>query len=170
MMEPESHWRPDETLIDWVEEALRWPKVWELLEELPPSIQHNSAYEAELHFVPQRPDLSRRGPLWIRGRQEHGGTIFINIWLGGSVLRRAHIGNIHQDPGAGPIIRGPHIHFPTTAFSNIGTRGTRSRAYEWNVSSSLSLRDAVQSFSQHVYIIGEPDEQRRLMEEPDGLR
>ena len=53
MMEPESHWRPDETLIDWVEEALRWPKVWELLEELPPSIQHNSAYEAELHFVPQ---------------------------------------------------------------------------------------------------------------------
>ena len=167
-MDAERHWRPGEALIGWVEEAVSRAKTWQLLKELPPSFQYRIAYEAELHFGPAIPALFRRGSLWLRAHQEHSDEMLIGLWLGQTVLRRAHIGANHQEPDAGPVIRGPHIHLPTTAFPNIGTRGSRSRAYAFNIPQTASLRHAIQLFSQHVKIIGTPAETRRL-EETNGM-
>jgi hypothetical protein len=157
-----SHWRQGEGYVEWVEQAVAALKVWELLVELPPSSQHQDAYEAEVEFATPNPDLAGRGPLLLRAHGEEGGAIFISLFAGNTVLRRAHIGGSHQEPGGGPLIAGPHIHFPTNVFPNIGSRHHRSRVDPWSVPPTTSLREAIALFAREVNIIGEPQERRRL--------
>lgn len=160
------HWRPDETTVSWVEQSVRVPKYWTMLEELPPSTAHVDAYEAEVAFIGRYRDLERHGDLFLRGHQEEGGTIIISFLLGATVLRRAHIGGGHQDPDAGPYIPGPHIHFPTTAFPIISGRRARSRVHPWSVPDMISLREAVFQFAAYLNILGVPAERQRLIGGP----
>ena len=157
------HWRDGETYVDWVEKAVSAPKVWNLLEELTPSPQYGDAFEAELGFVIRSPELSARGELFLKGHQEESGSILVFLYLGSAVLRYGHVGNTHHEPDAGPLIQGPHMHYPTTMFPNIGSRRARSRASVWNISSSVTLREAIRIFARNVNIIGTPQEQRRLL-------
>jgi hypothetical protein len=161
-MTPPSHWRIGEEYIEWVERVVDAPKIWDLLVELPPSPQHQDAYEAEVEFSTPTPDLTERGLLLMRAHREEGGAIFITLFAGNTVLRRAHIGGSHQEPDAGPLIPGPHIHYPTTVFQNIGSRHARSRAYPWSTPPFTSLREAIGLFAREVGIIGDPQEHTRL--------
>ena len=156
------HWRDGETYVDWVEKAVSAPKVWDLLEELSPSPRFKDAFEAEVEFVTRLPEFSTRGDLLLRGHQEESGSILVFLYMGTSVLRYGHVGDNHQDPDAGPLIEGPHMHYPTSVFTNIGSRGPRSRALPWRVSPTISLRGAIERFAKDVNIIGTPQEQRRL--------
>ena len=79
-------------------------------------------------------------------------------------MRRGHIDGGHQEPDGGPVTFGPHIHFPTTVFREIGNQG-RSRTYSWSISPGVSLRKAVSSFAQELNIRGEPDEKPLLVRE-----
>lgn len=160
---PPSHWRLGEQYISWVERAVQTEKVWDLLVELPPSSQHLDAYEAEVEFVATDTELTRRGSLLLRANQEPGGAIFVTLYLGTTVLRRAHIGGNHQEPDGGPLIEGPHIHDLTSVFHSIGSRRARSRAYPWAVPAVVSLRRAIEFFVREVNIVGQPQEQTRLL-------
>ena len=159
-------WRPGETGIDWIEQAFDASKSWQLLQALKPSYDYRQAYEAEVFFVPTRAELEARGSLWLRAHEEEGNNQFVSLYLGTMVVRRAHIGRGHQDPEGGQFIAGPHVHFPTTAFPNIGGKGARSRAYEWrDASPTLRLREVIRLFCLHMNIVGEPSEQQRLTED-----
>lgn len=163
MMGRPSHWRIGEDYIEWVERAVETPKIWDLLVELSPSAQYQDAYEAEVEFATPNADLTERGALLLRAHREEGGAIFVSLFAGNTVLRRAHIGGSHQEPSGGPLIEGPHIHFPTNVFPNIGRRHHRSRVYPWSVLPSTPLREAIALFAREVNIIGEPQEQKRLL-------
>ncbi len=163
MLTKQAHWRVGERSIDWIEQAVDRPKSWTLLTELPPSSNHVTAFEAEVRFVTPSP-LEERGTMWLRSHEEQNGQLIVNLWQGNTVLRRAHIGANHKEPEDGPLISGPHVHFPTSAFPNISSRGSRSRAYRWDVEASLSLRLIVQLFVLHVNISSIPSEQQRLSE------
>ena len=157
-----SHWRKGEKYVDWVEMAVSAPKVWDLLKELTPSPQYVDAFEAEVEFVTRSPELSARGELFLKGHQEESGSIFVFLYMGSSVLRYGHVGDSHLEPDAGPLIEGPHMHYPTSMFANIGSRGARSRAAPWRVSPTTSLRTAIEGFAKAVNILGRPQEQQRL--------
>lgn len=167
-MNRRGHWRRGERLIEWVEESVRLSKEWRSLEESPPPSGCVAAFESELAFMERTP-LSARGDLRLRGHEELDGQVIINLWQGNVVLRRAHLGANHREPNAGPLIRGPHVHFPTSAFSNISGRG-RSRAYEWEVDTMLPLREVARLFARHVNIVENPDIQKRLGDAPNELQ
>ena len=156
------HWRDGETYVDWVKKAVFAPKVWDFLKELTPSPQYVDAFEAEVGFVTRSSELSARGELFLRGHQEESGSILVFLYMGSSVLRYGHVGDSHLEPDAGPLIEGPHMHYRTTKFPNIGSRRARSRASVWNISSSVTLREAIRIFARNVNIIGTPQEQQRL--------
>jgi hypothetical protein len=157
------HWRSGEQYIPWLEKAVEAVKTWRLLVELPPSTEHSDAYEADVEFVGDDPELARHESVLLRGHQEAGGQIFVTLFLGTTVLRRGHIGGNHQEPDGGQLIDGPHIHYPTSVFSNIGSRRARSRAYRWSVPDDVSLRQAIMLFAAEVNIFGQPEEQTRLL-------
>ena len=167
-MNRRGHWRRGERLIERVEESVRLPKEWRSLEELPPPSGCVAAFESELAFIERTP-LSARGDLTLRGHEEFDGQVIINLWQGNVVLRRAHLGANHREPNAGPLIRGPHVHFPTSAFSNISGRG-RSRAYEWEVDTMLQLKEVARLFARHVNIVENLDIQKRLGDAPNELQ
>ena len=169
MIGPSDHWRQGERPIAWVEAAVSTTKRWGLMQELPPSRSHVTAFEADVSFV-YPSHLNTRGALWLRAHEELDGQVLINLWLGNIVLRRAHIGANHQDPDNGPLVSGPHIHFPTSAFPNIAGRGSRSRAYCWDVDMTLSIRETIDLFALHTNIVFSHTEQQRLTEGPDELR
>ena len=163
-MRSSAHWRPDERLIDWVEETVSSPKIMGPLREELLSMGIVTALEAEVSFVDSNP-LASRGPMTLRAHEEYDGQMIITLWIGNTVIRRAHLGANHREPDAGPIIYGPHIHFPTSAFANIGSRGSRSRAREWDIDpSSLTLRDVIQLFAAHVNIQESSERHREIME------
>ena len=155
-------WRPGEGLIPLVENAVAAPKVWDLLVELPPSTAYLDGYEAEVEFANVDDDISRDLPLLLRGHEEVGGAIFVSLYFGNTVLRRAHIGGNHREPDGGTLIEGPHIHYPTNVFPQIGSRRARSRANLWLIPNAISLRQAIRLFAGEVNIIGQPQEQTRL--------
>ena len=157
------NWRPGEQYIQWVESAVDASKIWDLLVQLPPSSDHLDGYESEVEFAMLNAEIGRRGRLMLRGHKEIGGAIFVTLFLGNTVLRRAHIGGNHQEPDGGTLIEGPHIHYPTNIFSNIGSRRARSRAYQWSVPNDVSLRHAITLFALEVNIVGQPQEQKRLL-------
>ena len=168
-MQQQPHWRPGERPIESIEQAVAWAKAWVYLQEQPPSRFYVSALEVELVFILPDQRLASAGTLWLRGHEEQDGQIFVSLWLGSAVIRRAHLNANHREPDAGPITHGTHIHFPTSVFREIGRRG-RSRAYPWDVPDATSLRDAVRLFAQHLNVISSPDEQRRLLENSNGLQ
>lgn len=80
------------------------------------------------------------------------------------MIRRGHIDGGHQEPDAGPFIEGPHIHYPTSVFSDIGNRG-RSRVYAWSINRDVSLKEVVMRFVRDLNISGQPEEQPLLLED-----
>ena len=158
--EPNGRWRRDERLIDWMEESVRLQKEWRSFKHLPPPMGCVAAFESQVAYAERNP-LSARGNLTLRGHEELDGQTIINLWQGNIVLRRAHLGANHREPDAGRVIRGPHIHFPTSAFPNISGRG-RSRAYEWKVDTMLPLIEVAALFASHVNIVGNPDIQGHI--------
>ena len=164
-MNRRGHWRRGESLIEWVEESVRLRKAWRSLEELPPPSGCVVAFESELAFIARTP-LSARGDLRLRGHEELDGQVIINLWQGNVVLRRAHLGDNRREPNAGHLIRGPHVHFPTSAFSNISGRG-RSRAYAWEVGTMLPLNEVARLFARHVNAVGNPDILKRFGDAPN---
>ena len=80
--------------------------------------------------------------------------------------RKTELGANRREPNAGHLIRGPHVHFPTSAFSNISGRG-RSRAYAWEVDTMLPLNEVARLFARHVNIVGNPDILERFGDAPN---
>jgi hypothetical protein len=162
----ESHWRDGERLIRWVEELCSTPKVWGFLKALAPSSRYVEAWEGQVHIVTQNQRLRRREPLWLRGHREESGVKIITLAAEGGrqVLRRGHVDGGHQEPDGGPFISGPHIHFPTSVFGEIGNRG-RSRVYPWSIDHRVPLKDAMLCFASHIAVVGVPDGQAPLDEE-----
>ena len=159
----QSHWRDGEEPIAAVERAVAAEKRWGSLRQLPPSSQFDDAYEAELNFSAPDVEEEREGPLALHAHRESKGVTIIRLTLGGVLLRRAHIGGVHQEPDEGPVYYGPHIHFPTTGFGVIAGRRARSRIYGWDVPETISLWDAVAAFATQINLVGDPVElQRRL--------
>ena len=163
---PMRHWRDGENLIKWVEDVCRAPKIWYFLNALNPSSQYVEAWEAQVHIITQNRRLQRREPLWLRGHREEDGTCIITLFAEGGrhVLRRGHIDGGHQEPDAGSIVDGPHVHFPTSVFREIASRG-RSRVYPWKIDPSVSLREAILCFAHVLNITGQPEERPLLLEE-----
>ena len=163
---PRPHWRDGERLIKWVEDVCRAPKTWFLLVALDPSSQFVEAWEAQIHIVSNDRQLRRREPLWLRGHREESGTSIITLFAEGGrqVLRRGHIDGGHQEPDAGPFILGPHVHYPTSIFREIGSRG-RSRVHAWSVRRDVPLKEAMKNLAQALNITGQPEEQPLLLED-----
>ena len=78
--------------------------------------------EAQVHFITPDRQLQKREPLWIRAHQEESGVRIITLTSdgGNQTLRRGHIGGGHQCPDGGPFLAGPHIHYPTNVYQEIG--------------------------------------------------
>ena len=167
-VERREHWRRGERLIEWMEESVRLRKEWMSFEYLPPPSGCVAAFESEVAYMERNP-LSARGNLTLRGHEEIDGQAIINLWQGDIVLRRAHLGANHRETDAGRLIRGPHIHFPTSAFPNISGRG-RSRAYAWEVDAMLPLMEVALLFANHVNIVGNPDIQGRMGDAPNEFQ
>ena len=163
VIQRQDHWRNGEEPQPHVERAVAAVKRWGPLRQLPPSSNFANAYEAEL-LLTNPVDQGESEELFIlRAQEEAKGIIIIRLWQGGKLLRRAHIGGVHQEPDGGPVSYGPHIHFPTTIFSVIDSRRARSRIYEWEVPDFISLWDAMTAFAPHINLIGEPVEQQRRL-------
>ena len=161
----EPHWRDGEKLIEWVEEVCRAPMVWQSLRALKPSSRYVEAWDAQVYLITHDRQLQKREPLWLRAHQEESGVRIIKLTSNGGnqTLRRGHIGGSHQCPDGGPFLAGPHIHYPTTIYQEIGGRG-RSRACPWSVDEGVSLREAIRYFVNKMGIGGLPDEQALLLE------
>ena len=149
-----------------MEDVCRAPKTWYLLEALSPSNQYVEAWEAQVHIISTSQQLLRREPLWLRGHREESGTRIITLYAEGGrqILRRGHIDGGHQEPDAGPFVHGPHIHYPTSVFREIGGRG-RSRSYQWSINPDVSLKDAITCFSRALNITRQLGERPLLLEE-----
>ena len=162
--DPEPHWRDGERLIAWVESVCRVPKVWQSLRAIRPSSAYLEAWEAQVHFLEQPPRLQKYEPLWLRAHQEQSGVMIMTLTVDGGkqVLRRGHIGGEHQEADGGPFLNGPHVHYPTSIYGEIGNRG-RSRAYMWSIDPDVSLREAVLCFADEMRIGGLTDEQALLL-------
>lgn len=161
---PKPHWRRGERLIGWMEELYSARKFWRILNALAPSSRYEEGWEAEVYVITQ--SLQRREPLWLRGHREESGDKIITLSAAGGTyfIRRGHIGRGHQEPDGGPFYEGPHVHFPTSVFREIGNRG-RSRVYSWPIDPSVSLEEAIFCFVDHLNIEGEPSVQRSLLKE-----
>lgn len=162
MVQRQDHWRAGEGPQPLVERAVAAEKGWGVLHQLPPSTELADAYEAELHLGEPDTELERMGSFFLQAHQEHNGAIFIRLWHGERLLRRAHIGGGHQEPDHGPYFPGPHIHFPTTVFRVIDSRRAGTRVYDWSVPESISLRDAITGFAVEIDLVGEPVERKKL--------
>ena len=149
-----------------MERAVAARKAWGVVHQLPPSSYFVDAYEAGLFFVDDLEDVQSNGPLLLRAHEEIKGTIIIRLTQGDLLLRRAHIGGIHQEPDDGPVFYGPHVHFPTTVFGSIEGRRARSRIYGWDVPESIPLWDAVMAFADEINLVGYPTVQQRRL--PEG--
>lgn len=165
------HWRAREQPIRWVEHVCDAPKAWGLLVALPPKAAHLEEWEAQIHLLTQDQRLRQWEPLWLRAHREESGAMIVSLFAqgGAQVLRRGHIGGGHQEPDAGPFLEGPHIHFPTTVFREVGSRGGRSRVYPWRVDHGVSLREAITSFADALGIMGQPEERPPLFGESHGV-
>ena len=163
---PRPYWRDGEQLIRWVEEVCEAPKIWYLLEALGPSSQYVEAWEAQVHIISTSRQLQRREPLWLRGHREESGSCIISLSAEGGrqVLRRGHIDGGHQEPDAGPFVDGPHVHYPTSVFREIGNRG-RSRSYQWSIDPEVSLKEAIICFSRALNITRQLGERPLLLED-----
>ena len=163
---PLPHWRKGEKLISSIEELCSAPKVWKLLEALKPSSDYVEAWEAQVYIATENRRLRNKEPLWFRAHREASGTCILTLAAEGGrhVLRRGHIDGGHQEPDGGPYIEGPHIHFPTTVFRDIGSRG-RSRVYPWSIDPGVSLKEAIISFAYTLNIRGNPEQRPLLIEE-----
>ena len=159
----QEHWREGEEPQPAVEQVVAAEKLWGPVRQLALSDEYDDAYEAELYFVHAMDRVELEGPLVLHAHRESKGVIIVRLSHGGRLLRRGHIGGVHQEPDAGPVFYGPHIHFPTTVFSVIDGRKARSRIYNWNVTDSLSLWDAMMAFAAQINPVGEPVQQQRRL-------
>ena len=163
VVERQRHWRTGERPQPDVERAVAAEKRWGPLQQLPPSGDFTDAYESELRLAEPDEALERGGAFVLRAQEESRGTIIIRLWQGGKLLRRAHIGGVHQEPDGGPVYYGPHIHFPTTVFHAFDSRRARSRIYVWDVPDSISLWGAMTAFASHINLVWDPEEQQRRL-------
>ena len=147
-------WRNDEYVVPLFERAVGARKRWSSLSLIVPSGMEDASLMGELSLIDHDRELEREGRLLITGDSEREGEILVRLWLGSRLLRRGHIGRGHQEPGAGPFVPGPHIHYPTNAFVNIDSKRARSRVYRWEISPVASLHEALESFAQHVNVAG----------------
>ena len=159
-------WRSDETLIAMVEQVCKARKALHSLSALAPSDGWEEAWEGQVHFLD---DSTSRESLWLRAHREQDGTIILVLSMGTQVIRRGHIGGNHMNPGGRgrDLIKGPHIHFPTSVFRDL--RRGRSRAHEWPIDHSVSLREALSSFADALNILGPVEEKRPLFGGTDGV-
>jgi hypothetical protein len=163
VVERQDHWRAGEEPQPDVERAVAAEKRLGPLRQLPPSGDSTDAYESELLLAEPDKAMERDGAFVLRTQEESRGIIIIRLWQGGKLLRRAHIGGVHQEPDGGPVSYGPHIHFPTTVFHTFDSRRARSRIYDWDVPDSISLWDAMIAFASHINLVGDPEEQQRRL-------
>jgi len=163
VVQRQSHWRPGEEPQQSVERAVAAQKRWGELIQLPPSNSFVDAYESNLSLVNSDEQIEKGGSLFLRAHLESDGTIIIALWQGQKMIRRAHIGQGHREPDNGPFVPGPHIHFPTSVFQTIEGRKARTRVYNWNVSLSVSLFDAMMSFAPEINLVGVPVVQQRRL-------
>ena len=159
----QSHWRDGEEPIAAVEWAVAAKKEWGMLHQLPPSSEFVDAYDAELQLSEADAELEAGGSFLLKGHLERDGTIIIGLWYGETLLRRAHIGGVHQEPDNGPVYYVPHVHFPTTVFRVIEGRRARSRIYSRSVPDFSSLWDAMRAFAAEINLTGDPTEQQRRL-------
>ena len=158
MVERQTHWREDEEPLAAVERAVAAEKKWGTLHHLPPSSEFSDVYEAGLFLTNPDGETDREGAFVLQAHQEPEGTIIIRLLQGGKLLRRAHIGGVHQEPDRGPVFYGPHSHFPTTVFRVIEGRRARTRIYSWDVRETISLWDAIMAFATEINLVGKPAE------------
>ena len=157
MVERQSHWREGEQLQGEVEQLVAAEKIWVSLRRISPSPGQVETCMGDLRLAVPDNRLEGRGRLRIHAYRETGGQILIWLWGGRVALRRAHIGKGHGEPDRGPYFPGPHIHFPTTVFREIGGNA-RTRVYPWNVPETVSLSEAISLFGQEINLLGEPEE------------
>lgn len=138
-----------------VEDAVASEKVWVDLERLTPIGEQTESYRARLDLKTPDSRMERRGSFLLEAHQEEDLQIIIRLWQGSKLLRRAHIGKIHQEPDGGPVSSGPHIHFPTTVFGEINSRRSRTRIYDWSVPEGISLRNALALFALEINLTAE---------------
>ena len=141
-----------------VEDAVAAEKVWGVLERFTPVGDQTESYRAWLRLKSPDNRMERRGGFLLEAHQEKDLQIIIRLWQDNKLLRRAHIGKIHQEPDGGPVSSGPHIHFPTTVFGEINGRRARSRIYDWSVPEGISLGDAIALFSLEINLTSEMPE------------
>ena len=163
MVQRQSHWRQGEEPQQSVERAVVAQKTWGPLLQLPPSNSFVDAYESDLSLANSDAQIEKGGSFFLRAHLEADGTIIIALWQGQQMIRRAHIGQGHREPDNGPYVAGPHIHFPTSIFKVIEGRKARTRVYNWSVSSSASLWDAMIAFAAEINLVGTPVQQRRRL-------
>ena len=149
------HWRDDEEPDPVVENSVAAEKVWGVFERLNPIGEQTESYRAQLYLKTPDRQVERRGSFLLEAHQERDLQIIIRLRQGNRLLRRAHIGKVHQEPDGGPVSPGPHIHFPTTVFGEINGRRARSRIYDWNVPEGISLSDAIALFSLEINLATE---------------
>ena len=155
MVEREAHWREGEEPRENLEQVVAAEKGWMSLRRVPSGPGQMDAYTGDLRLAVPDPRLEALGPLTMSAYREERGHILIWLRAGNTALRRAHIGSGHGEPDSGPYFLGPHIHFPTTVFREIGGNA-RTRVYAWNVSESVSLREAISLFASEINLSGEP--------------
>ena len=168
MVERQSHWWEGENLRGEIEQSVAVEKAWVSLRRVPPGPGQVEVYMGDLRLTVPDNRLEARGPLSIHAYRETGGQVLIWLWAGNVALRRAHIGAGHGEPDLGPYFPGPHVHFPTTVFREIGGNA-RTRVYPWNVSETISLREAISLFALEINLAGEPEGFGESLEPGYGL-
>ena len=135
---------------------LRWKRPGFHCAGFHPAPVKVEVYMGDLRLTVPDNRLEARGPLSIHAYRETGGQVLIWLWAGNVALRWAHIGAGHGEPDLGPYFPGPHVHFPTTVFREIGGNA-RTQVYPWNVSETISLREAISLFALEINLAGEPE-------------
>ena len=168
MAERQFHWREGENLRGEIEELVETPKIWGSLSRVPPGPGQAEAYRGDLRLAVPNNRLEARGPLSIHAYREANSQVLIWLWAGNVALRRAHIGAGHGEPDRGPYFPGPHIHFPTTVFREIGG-SARTRVYSWKVPETVTLREAISLFALEINLADEPEGFSESLEPGYGL-
>lgn len=168
MVERQSYWREGENLRGEIEQLVQAEKVWVSLRRFPPGPGQAEVYTGDLRLAVPDNRLEARGPLTIHAYRETGGQVLIWLWAGNVALRRAHVGAGHGEPDRGPYFPGPHIHFPTTVFREIGGNA-RTRVYPWEVPETVTLREAISLFALEINLADEPEGFSQSLEPDYGL-
>ena len=138
----------------------RAPKVLYRLEALPQSAGVVEAWVGQVYLPDRHGHLEE---LLLKAHREDDGTMIQVLSQGNQVLRRGHIGGYHANPGPHlDVIKGPHIHYPTTRFHDLRGRG-RSHAHVWDIVLEVTLREALDRFCAYLNIVGPVEEKPPLL-------